>query len=503
MKRVLTWLMITAFVCAGTVYAQIPAPQTQNPAPPAKKDEDCGCEVKLPEGRAAIVNGIKVTVQEIDEPIKDKIKDLQDQIIESRKNEVDLLINARLLDIEAKKRGVTAEKILQTEVESKLVEPTDAEAQRFYQQNADKLQGSFNELKPQILAYLRAERMRILAKKLADQLRATAQVKIVGQATPPASEADRARVLATINGEAITVGDVETALAPYIFVVQDQIYELRKAALEARINDILLDQEARKRNSSPTDLYRQEVGAKVKPPTDADAEKFFKENEKSLKGSYDELKVQILQYLQSKSYEKAESDFAATLRKTATVESYLRAPESPVLKIALDDQPTKGNPDAPVTIVEFTDFQCPTCGKTAPVLEDILKEYGQRVRLVVRDFPLDMHKNAEKAAEAAEAAREQGKYWEYTAILFKNQETLEVPKLKEYATQVGLDRARFDQALDSGKFYEKVQRDLREGEKLGINGTPTIFINGRRIRERTLEALKAAVEAALKSTASK
>src|SRR5581483_6748248 len=137
MKRVLTCLMITAFVCAGTVYAQIPAPQTQNPAaPPAKKDEDCGCEVKLPEGRAAIVNGIKVTVEEIDAPIKDKIKDLQDQIIESRKNEVDLLINARLLDIEAKKRGITAEKILQTEVEGKLVEPTDAEAQRFYQQNA-------------------------------------------------------------------------------------------------------------------------------------------------------------------------------------------------------------------------------------------------------------------------------------------------------------------------------------------------------------------------------
>src|SRR5689334_17534379 len=185
MKRILTLFMIAVFVCASTIYAQTPATPTQNPTP-AKKDEDCGCDIKLPEGRVAIVNGIKVTVQEIDEPIKDKIKELQEQIIESRKNEVDLLINARLLDIEAKKRGVSAEKILQTDVESKLIEPTDAEAQRFYQQNADKLQGSFNDLKPNILAYLRAERMRIQAKKLADQLRATAQVKIVGQATPPA-----------------------------------------------------------------------------------------------------------------------------------------------------------------------------------------------------------------------------------------------------------------------------------------------------------------------------
>jgi protein-disulfide isomerase len=503
MKRVLSVLMIAAFVCAGTAAAQIPPPQTQKPAPAKQPDEDCGCEVKLPEGRVAIVNGVKVTVQEIDEPIKAKIKELQDQIVDSRKNEVDLLINARLLDIEAKKRGVSAEKILQTDVESKLIEPTEAEALNFYKLNQDKLQDDFNNLKPNILAYLRAERMRIQSKRLADQMRATAQVKILGQATPPQTEADRQRVLATLNGEPITVADVEEALAPYIFTVQDEIYEMRKQSLDARINDILLDQEARKRNTTAQDLYRQEVGAKVKPPTDADAEKFYNENKANLKGTYDELKVQIIQYLQSKAYEKAENDFATALRKTATVESYLRPPEPPVVKIAIDDQPMRGNPNATVTLIEFTDFQCPTCGRTAPVLDDIMKEYGDRVRMVVRDYPLDKHPYAEKAAEAAEAAREQGKYWEYAAILFKNQEALDVPKLKEYASQLGLDRTRFDAALDSGKFYDKVQHDLREGEKLGVTGTPTIFINGRRVRDRTPEALKAAIEAALKAPASK
>src|SRR5205085_5495473 len=185
--------------------------------------------------------------------------------IESRKNEIDLLINARLLDIEAKKRGISAEKILQLEVENKLVEPTDADAQRFYDQNRAQLQGDFNSLKPQIIGYLRAERMRQMAKRLADQMRATAQVKILGQATPPQTEADRARVVATLNGEPITVGDVEEALAPYIFTVQDQIYEMRKQSLEARVNDILLDQEAKKRNTTAQDLYHQEVGAKAKP----------------------------------------------------------------------------------------------------------------------------------------------------------------------------------------------------------------------------------------------
>jgi protein-disulfide isomerase len=502
MKRVVLLMMLTAFVCANA-YAQIPPPQNVNQAP-AKKDDECGCEVKLPEGRAAIVNGVKVTLDEIDEPIKNKISEMQDQIVEMRKSQVDTLINARLLDAEAKKRGVTAEKILETEVENKVVPPTDAEAQRFYDQNRANLQGDFADLKPQILAYLRADRRRIAAKRLADQLRATAQIKVVGTATPPEKESDRARVLATLNGEAITVGDVEDAIASYVSSVQEQIYELRKTSLDARMNDILLDQEAKKRGMTPQDLYRQEVGAKVKPPTDEEAEKFFKENEKNLKGTYDELKVQIIQYLQSKAYEKAENDFAAALRKSVTMETYLRAPEPPVVKIAIDDQPMKGNPNAPVTIVEFTDFQCPSCGRTQPIIEDVLKEYGDRVRLVVRDFPLvDMHQFAEKAAEAAEAAREQGKYWEYTAILFKNQTALEVPKLKEYASQLGLDRAKFDAALDSGKFRDKVAHDMREGEKLGITGTPTVFINGKRLRDRTSESLKAAIDAALKTAGGK
>jgi len=121
------------------------------------------------------------------------------------------------------------------------------------------------------------------------------------------------------------------------------------------------------------------------------------------------------------------------------------------------------------------------------------------VRLVVRDFPLSQHADAPKAAEAAEAAREQGKYWEYIAVLFRNQSALEVNKLKQYATEVGLDRARFDAALDSSKFAEKVERDLLDGQRLGVNGTPAFYINGKRITDRSYEGLKATIEAALSS----
>jgi protein-disulfide isomerase len=127
-----------------------------------------------------------------------------------------------------------------------------------------------------------------------------------------------------------------------------------------------------------------------------------------------------------------------------------------------------------------------------------VSEFGDRVRLVVRDFPLSQHANARKAAEAAEAAREQGKYWEYASVLFRNQSALSVDKLRQYATEVGLNRAQFDASLDSGKLAEKVQRDVMDGRKLGINGTPTLYVNGKRISDNSYESVKSAVESALK-----
>ena len=161
----------------------------------------------------------------------------------------------------------------------------------------------------------------------------------------------------------------------------------------------------------------------------------------------------------------------------------------------------KGTANALVTIVAFTDFECPSCARQHPVLDQIVNEFGDRVRLVVRDFPLSQHANARKAAEAAEAAREQGKYWEYATVLFRNQSALGVDKLRQYATEVGLDRARFDASLDSGKFAEKVQRDVVDGRRLGVSGTPTLYINGKRISDNSYASLKSAIETALKTQA--
>jgi protein-disulfide isomerase len=483
-------------------------PAAKPPPAPAnsdgKKEEDCGCEAKVPADAVATVNGVKLTIKDIDDPIKGRVQEIQSKVIQARKAELDLQLNSKLLDAEAKKRGISTTKLLEQEVVGKIKEPTDADAQAFYDQNKSNMEGDFKDLKPQIINYLRSERQRQEAKNLADRLRTSAQVKVlVTEVTPPETPADRARVFATVNGERITSGDIEDSLRPLVAAAQEQIYGMRKQVLDSKINDLLLNQEAQKRKVTAQAVYESEVAPKVKKVTEEDARKFYEENKARINATFDQVKPQVIQYLQNQEVQKAEAAYAQDLRKTATIQVFLNPPEPPVYSISTDDQPVKGNPNAAVTIVEFTDYQCPSCAKTQPVLEEVAREYGDKVKLVVRDFPLDQHANAAKAAEAAEAAREQGKYWEYVAILFNNQEALQVEKLKEYATRLGLDRAKFDQALDSGKFSEKVIRDLGEGNKLGVNSTPTVFVNGKLIKDKSRESLKATIEAALKDSAKK
>ncbi len=237
------------------------------------------------------------------------------------------------------------------------------------------------------------------------------------------------------------------------------------------------------------------------PVTEAQAQEFYNQNKDRISGEFAQLKPQIIQYIQEQKEDEATVAYAAQLRRASKVEVNLTAPESPSFTIATDDQPVKGSAKAVVTIVEFTDFECPSCARQHPILDRIVSEFGDRVRLVVRDFPLSQHANARKAAEAAEAAREQGKYWEYATVLFRNQSALGVDKLRQYATEVGLDRARFDASLDSGKFAEKIQRDLVDGRRLGISGTPTLYVNGRRISDNSYASLKSAIETALKTQA--
>jgi protein-disulfide isomerase len=204
-------------------------------------------------------------------------------------------------------------------------------------------------------------------------------------------------------------------------------------------------------------------------------------------------------YLQEESRHGLENEFSARLRKGANIRWLITEPVQPVQNISVDDDPSRGEVNAPVTIVEFTDFQCPACAAMHPVLDEVLKSYGNKVRFVVRDFPLNQHEFARKAAEAANAANAQGKFFEYIAILFKKQKALDVPSLKKYASEIGLDRARFDAALDRGVYAAEVKKDIEDGEMYGVGSTPTIFINGVQLRTLSAEALREAIDRAAKS----
>ena len=163
------------------------------------------------------------------------------------------------------------------------------------------------------------------------------------------------------------------------------------------------------------------------------------------------------------------------------------------------DDHIRGGKNAKVTLVEFSDFQCPFCSQHAPTIDRLLADYGDKIRLVYKHFPLsNIHPNAQKAGEAAECANEQGKFWEMHDKLFENQQALTNEDLKRYATTIGLNAGKFNDCLDSGKMASKVSDDYQEGLKKGVQGTPATFVDGVLVSgAQPYENFKAAIDAAL------
>ncbi len=284
------------------------------------------------------------------------------------------------------------------------------------------------------------------------------------------------------------------------FKLKSQIYDLRKAELEVLINSSLLQQEAERLKTTAQNLLRTEVNAKIIRLTEDDAKKYYEQNKARIKGNYEEIKVSLINYLQEQESLRTQDAYAEKLRSNAKISTFLELPLLPENSVSIDDQPVIGNPDAPVMIIVFTDFECPSCALTHPVLEALAEEFSGKIKIVIKDFPLKKHANALSAAVAAEAARAQGKYHEYATLLFTNQKDLSATKLREYAVAAGLDVKKFNLALQSPLLLEHVNRDIKEGLEIGINSTPSIFINGHRVEDRSVEKMKVLIESALKKT---
>jgi len=287
--------------------------------------------------------------------------------------------------------------------------------------------------------------------------------------------------LAVINGRNITEADLTSANNGQLArSMNNQIYLARKQALDSFITDQLLEQEAKKRGLSREQLLQQEVNAKVSATTDAEVEQWYNANKARVGNKpLAEIKSQIASQLQNQKLQQRQQTFVRSLRKAAGVKILITPPP---LNVALDGAPVRGSTTAPVTIVEFSDFQCPFCARVQPELVKVRETYKDQVKIVFKDFPLDnIHPNARKAAEASRCAGEQGKYWEYHDVLFANNDALGVPNLKKFAADLKMDPTQFNTCLDSGKYAAAVTKDTAEGAQAGVSGTPAFFINSRPI----------------------
>jgi len=293
-------------------------------------------------------------------------------------------------------------------------------------------------------------------------------------------------VAARVGDRAITVKELDDRWQkeePAQKAQADQaIYDGRRSALDAIIADMLVEQAAKSKGITAEAFVQAEVARRVKPVSDTDVRDFFVQNSERMQGrTFDQMSGAIQRYLQDQAQNAAKEDLIAELKKAGpAIRVVMDAPRT-ALTINPDD-PSEGKADAPVTVVEFSDFQCPFCQRVWPTLKQLRMKYGDRMRLVWKDFPLtQIHPQAFVAAQAGNCAREQGKFWEYHDKMFGNQSALQPANLKQYAADVGLDTAKFNQCLDSSKYEARVQAALGVGGQLGITSTPTVFVNGRMI----------------------
>ena len=309
-------------------------------------------------------------------------------------------------------------------------------------------------------------------------------------------------VLAVVDGSKITLGDLEAKypdLEKQLFKMEENMYRYKEMYLNDMIDNKVIELEAKKANKSAGELVMQEVAAKIKPVTDEEVVAFGKEKGVTA-DQMSKFKDRIKQYLAAQREAEARKAYAKTLKEKYKVELKIKKPKGKVVEIKVtDDDASKGNKSAKVTVVEFSDFQCPFCKRASTNWTSIVRDYGDKVRYVFKHFPLSFHENANKASQAALCMKEQNKFFEFHDKMFENNTALTEADLKKYATEVGGDAGKMEACLSAGKYKAQVEKDLAEGQKAGVSGAPTYFVNGTMLVGAVpYEEIKQAIEDAMK-----
>lgn len=333
----------------------------------------------------------------------------------------------------------------------------------------------------------RADRARLIA--LAFVLLAGGWSLTACSAGAEGEEGAADEVVATVEGEPVTRAEVEEAASEDLQNVERQLEQCRMEAEQQRhevleeqtrqlVRERLLQAEAESRGLTEAELLQAEVESRVPEVTPQDVETFFQQNRARMgQATKEQVAPQIEQYLAQQRRTGVYEEFIGGLE-----EKYGAAYEIGPYRLEVDvaGEPAAGPEDAPVTIVEFSDFECPYCSRLVPTLDRIKEEYGDRVRLVFKQFPLrNIHPNAQKAAEASLCAHDQGEFWAMHDAMFADQGNLGVDALKAMGEEIGLDTGAFSECLDSDRYADAVEEDLQEGQRVGVSGTPAMFVNGR------------------------
>jgi protein-disulfide isomerase len=281
--------------------------------------------------------------------------------------------------------------------------------------------------------------------------------------------------VAHVNGDTLTESDLEQKEGNRLLQARYQYYQTERKALDDLIDQHVLEVEAHRQGITVDQLLKREIDDKVKDPTEDQLKVYYEGVSTKEQEPYDKMRDKIRDHIREIRAAKLRQAFLLGLRSKANIEIDLSPPLADV--DTENAAAIEGSRDAPVQLIEFADYQCPYCQKANSDLIKLLEDYKGKVSIVYKDFPLPMHANAEKAAEAARCAGAQGKYWEYHNLLFKDKK-LDTPDLKLEAKSLNLDSAKFDTCLDSGEEAARVKKDQDEGMRLGLSGTPSFFVNG-------------------------
>ena len=287
---------------------------------------------------------------------------------------------------------------------------------------------------------------------------------------------DASAVAATVADRTITIGEIDESIRADLARVEMQRYEARREQLDRVIDQTLVQKKAAELGVSDDDLFKKEVADKVKQPSDEEVKSYYEKNKEQIGKPLDEIAPRIRQALASQAMQGLQRDFVASLRKQYGVSIALAPPRT---EVSTEGGQSKGPTNAPIVLVEFSDYQCPFCARSQETVDRVLQKYGEKIQHVFMDFPIEqIHPRAMPASIAGRCAGDQGKFWEFHKQLFHHQRELTDENFKKWAGDLKLDVAKFESCRSADTHKAAIDKTIEAGQEVGVSGTPAFFVNG-------------------------